>query len=325
MTGSAEALEVEDGKTVVSRRVERKGREGKSAEEQLADVKKQLEAKDGENAQLRTQVVQATTDRNKLAATAAATTEARLTEREQALATNISGAKQRVATASAALKAAKDAGDGDAELAANEQLIDAKADLKLYEREKAEFDQAKPKLVEDLKEAAKPVEVPAAKSGVSASAQQWIDEHPRFNSDPEYKQAALDAHDLAVQKYKHAPDSPAYFAFLNKQLNAMFGDDHGQGEAMQRTPRKGRETDRTSEAASPGRGGDGSIQSRTHNLRLSYNQEGKPLVSGEIPAAWVEAAKWCGMTPVDYAVSKLEEEASGEPGYTVEGSRAVYR
>lgn len=53
---------------------------------------------------------------------------------------------------------------------------------------------------------------------LSPATRAWINEHPQFRTDSVYRGWATAAHDEAVQRLGLTPDTPAYFAHVNKRL-----------------------------------------------------------------------------------------------------------
>lgn len=314
------ALEVEDGK---SRRVERKGR-GPTPEDQIAEVKNTLGKRaDAAEATAATAIKQ----RNDMAATALATVENTLNERESRIASDITVAERALESAETALENAINGGDGKAQIAASRAQAEAMADLKIARIAKANFETQKPQLLADAKKAAEPVAAPVDNS----ASEQWIASRPRFNQtkDPAYYAVAITANNEAKAAGLKANTKP-YFDYIDGKLAASFGADHmhEDGGGQTRQTRTMREPDHTSSGAPVGREGTDGYSSARHNLRLGQDAEGKTTISGTIPKEWVEAASWNGMTPAAYAISQLEiehEGAAGNGGYTVNGQTAVYR
>lgn len=323
----SDALEVDDGQGgTQSRRVERKSRrDGPVPEDALKEVREGL----GKQVTAATETANtAIKQRNDMAATALATTEARINERDQYLTSQIAAAKTSIDNAKAAKKAAREAGDGDAQDAAEDALIDAKTSLRVLEIQKQNFDGEKSAALDRAKEAAKPVAAVADNSASEA----WKASRPRFDEtkDPAYFAVALQGHHEA-QSAGLQTNSPAYFAKIDGKLASAFGADHAKaapGDGTSRKPREAR-TSETSMATPVGReaAGDG-YSSQNHDLRIVVNGEGKRSISGTIPKDWVEAAKWTGMTPAAYAIAQLDIEAEGgaaNGGFDPQGRVQVYR
>lgn len=322
MTGN---VVVEEEGAGGSRRVERKSRrEGPTPEEALKTVREGL----GKQVTAATETANDAIKRgNDMAATALATTEARINDQEQSLVSQIAATKQAIETARTAKKAARDAGDGDAQDAAEDALIDAKTSLRVLEIQKVNFDAAKPRLLAEAKEAAKPV-APVVDNSASVA---WIASRPRFNKakDPAYHAVAIQA-DAAARAAGHKANTAEYFDFIDADLAKAFGADHATGGETPHTrqPREAR-TPETSMATPVGREGAGDgYQSSQHNLRITTGADGKRSLTGTIPAHWAEAAKWNKMDPVSYALAQLDIEAEGNGangGFDPQGRVQVYR
>lgn len=290
-----------------------------STEDQVEQIRRQLANKDrdltaarGENNDLRGQV----------ATTARAASDAelgRIAERESLLVTSIEGAKQNAATAKAAMRAARDSGNLDAEMEASENFSKATVRVEALTIEKNQFDAQKPTLIESAK---KRGEVVATKAPArAAEAQKWLDEHPRFETDPMYKADAIQAHNAALAA-GISPNSPQYPQYLNTALGRIYGKEHGHegGSTSQEDRHQEPDMSRsTSHAAPPNRDGEagGGAFSTTVNgstLRLTRDANGKPQISGQIPASWRDGARYCGMDEIPYAIDQmmiLEEAKQG--------------
>lgn len=288
-------------------------------------AKRALEARDAENKRL-SEENKALADRaNKAGSAAAAATTARMGDREAAIANGMAAAKRTVEQATASYKAARAAGDLDGEMAALDVLGDAKLELKLFEGQKAAFDAEKPNLEKQAKAMAEPV---TSTPGQSDQAKKWIDDHPLFQTDAKYKADALMAHREAMA-LNIATNSDAYPAFLNTHLARLYGADHGKTAAEDRRDddrREHREMNRASTGAPPGREQDGrSVRHAGGNLRVVRDREGNEGVSGDIPAEWVEAAKWCNMDVEEYALEQLKITAEGGANNTYRPDGVTYR
>lgn len=301
-----------------SRRVGRAARaadDNRGPDAALAEVRETLTAKEREADTLRGQVQSETQRANDAAATALEALTRQMTDRETFLTTAIEREGRAIEGAQAAWKAAKESGDIVAEGAAITALGKAQGNLKVAEIDKANFDAEKPRILAEAKEAAKPREAP---KGPTQEAQQWMRDHPRIKTDKHYSEEARIAQKRAAEDLGYAYGSSDSLRYVSSALERMFGKDHGKEAEADGDRTNGRsDSGGISTAAAPGRGEGGSVAG-PGNLKLSYGNDGKPQINGNIPAEWREAAGFCGMSPVEYAISMLEHEKEVKEG------RAVY-
>jgi hypothetical protein len=162
---------------------------------------------------------------------------ARVTERKAALQAELDAAKTARDMAQQAYRVAREAGDIDAELNAQELLTGAIGNIRDVERQLSAAPEA-PQV--DRHEAPRPAPQPHV---MSKASRDWIAAHPRFDSDPVYRQATVAAHMQAVQQGVPV-DSPEYFQHIEGRLAVMFDEP---------TTTRPRQTDRPL-AAPPSRG-----------------------------------------------------------------------
>lgn len=313
------ALEIEGDETQ-SRRVQRQPRKEDTAEAALATAKKTIEDRDKQVADLQGQVRKTSTVASEQAL-------GRLAERETAITTGLAAAEAAETAGVQALKAARESGDLDQEMKALDQVAEAKLQKREWISAKTTFEANKDK----LKKEAESIGKTQPSAGRDSESQKWLDEHPLIQTDAQYSKDADMAHDIAVRDGAR-PGSPTYFASINAYLERLHGKDHGKAPGSKTTeeevvvteqpPKRG-----TSMSAPAGRGGaDGSYTMDVNgkSLSLSKNSEGKDVLRGTIPGAWVEAAKWNKMSPTDYAISQLKIAQEGGGSVTM-GEGAVFR
>lgn len=195
-----------------------RGNGGPSPEVVLADVNRQLQQRDQENARLRQQAEAAMLARQQAEARSH-------TDRKTVLGEAIAGAKSEAEAAASAYRSAREAGDFDAEAtalrrmnAADFRLNQATAELEMAKDQPAPAPQPQPG-----PQAWKP----------SAAAQRWMDEHPRLNTDPKYQQDAL-ALDRKALEAGCASGSDAYVDYIERGMTRLYGQGHGQVGGQQR-------------------------------------------------------------------------------------------
>lgn len=192
-----------------------------SPEEALADAHRQLKESDRRSADSRRQAREADARARQAEAAAAQATAGRSTDRATVVASAIDAAKAELTSARTAKRLAREAGDIDAEIQADDLAGAAQYRLQAATAE-AEYLKANPP--------PKPGPVRSdGGAGMSAAAQRWVDDHPAFNSDPDYQDAALLQHRKALRA-GHKDGSPEYIDFIEDAMTEMYGDGHGQEE-----------------------------------------------------------------------------------------------
>lgn len=229
-----------------------------SPEDALANSRQQLTAKDQQIARERQQRV----DAERRAAAAESTG---ATARQTVLGSLVETAKAEQAQARAAMKAAREAGDVDAEADAVEALSSATGRLGQAAGE-----------LEWLKTQPKPQPTPNTNgqaNGPSAAAQRWLDEHPRYQTDVDYKRYANGLHNEAVSERNLQAGTQEYIDFIERGMTDHYGEGHGHGEQgrqqMREAPSRG-----DTVPASRGGGGGGSASSagwKTVRIPLGHN------------------------------------------------------
>lgn len=232
---------------------------------------------------------------------------------ELTLDAQISGFDAKVNEARAARRAARDSGDPDAEDVADAALQDALADKKLATLQRDHF---KSQREAEAKQPRQQNNQPQ----ISPAAKQWIDAHPRFNTDQEYHHEAIAAHGRWVAQGKQV-DTPEYFAFVENRLAREFPD---SAPTNQRQPVTQTRRPASSTAASPARGGDGGASRTT---QLTEGDIARAL--GVEVADLKQAAAWNDMKYDAYLKDQAEIIAAkrdGRPtGLFGGGDGATYR
>ncbi len=182
----------------------------------LAEQFKELEAKSKSNEKERSEALEraATAER----AAEAARHEAE-TARAQATSSNLdtitqalAGAQARVDAAKRDKKLAKEAGDSDAEMEADDRLIEARIDIRTY-------DEAKSNL-EARKAAPQQQPIDPVEKYIGNRTQQtakWLREHREYVTDPKKNAKLTGAHYDAIGE-DLKPDTAEYFEFVEKKL-----------------------------------------------------------------------------------------------------------
>lgn len=302
---------------------------GPTPEEALAAAQKALATKDAAIASERQRAVSAETAAAQARDAAARERAGRVTDRAAAVASAAETAAADKQTAITALKMARDAGDFDAEIKAIELLNSA-----TYRQNQTAGEIASMKMVEPGAGTGGDAAPRQTQGAISPAAQSWIDAHPRFNSDGEYKKIALAAHGQAILDGAPA-DSQAYFRYLNAAVADLERREADNGGNMDRNNGNGGRR-ASSEAAPPGRGNGGhggaarTVQTKLGPLNVSRRADGKLgiQIPPNLRADFEEGAKITNMSLGEYALEQVriaDEIAAGGNGGLVTEEGSIYR
>lgn len=211
----------------------------------------------------------------------------RHTDRRAVLGQSVQGADSEIRSALAAKRAARESGDLDAEDKADEALQSARFRKHQAESELVGLPKDAPEPTsENMRPADNQPRAP------SQRLQQWLADHPRFNSDQQYKQSALDLHNLlAGQGVTETGNPDEYYRRINHGLSMVYGQDHGQTPGNGDTPMAGSRGSgigtggNTSTAGVPSRGSGNSgavrtveLMSNLGSLIVQSRQGSKPVI-----------------------------------------------
>ena len=298
-----------------------------SPEALIADSARQLQEKDREVAEQRRLAREAQQQAAAALAQADQARRSQFSDRQAVVAQAMESAKAEQTAARATIRAAREAGDVDAEMAAVEGLSAATFRFTQASSELEALKAATPTPV-----AQQPAQRPQQPQ-ISARAKQWLDDHPRYETDKPYKAMAQFAHNEAVQM-GYGTDSQEYIDHIERLLTEQFGENHGhtpQTRSSHVPP-----SDRSSSSVPPSRGGGGGpnaggylpVKTALHrdpiyvrrdrdgnisNIRFSSAEQGKDFREG---------AETCRMDLADYVLDHIrvaDEIASGGTGDLVRG------
>lgn len=129
------------------------------------------------------------------------------------------------------------------------------------------------------------------------SVQNWIDRNPKYKTDPDFKAEADGAHDVALKR-GYAFGSSAYLNFIDSRVKQIFdtkNDEDAEEEVQTRRP-----------SAPPNRGGSNSSDDDNDGDDIDTR-----VKKVKLTAAQREAAKFSGMSEVEYAKYMLLEKQRG--------------
>lgn len=235
--------------------------------------------------------------------------------REASLNSAIATAKARRQNAQAIKRAARESGDWDAFDKADEDFADSAADLRMLEAQKQQFEAWKAQ--QQRQPAQQPQQPTRTDTGYSAEAQAWIDRHPRFNTDDDYKALAIAAHGTALEQGIRE-GTPAYFRHIDDKLARFYPEDGTPNMNGQR-----RAAPASSTAAPPSR-------ATTPNVgrRVGTDPQSVARAMGIPMDVMAEGARICGMSLEEYAkdqASILNERANGAPTGLTTSGEGTYR
>lgn len=190
--------------------VDKDGGEGGSNKpvtaDDLLDLQKELDAAKADRDRARRGEVAATAKVAEVerdsTAKIASEIDKRIAEQETTLTAALAGAQSEIESCRTLAAKAMEEGKWQEAAEANENLGDAKARLRDLNQQKGYLERAKA----DAKTQAEAPKAPQ----LGAKTQSWIAQHPRFNSDPEYRAAALYGHEKAIRAGL-VPDTDEYF------------------------------------------------------------------------------------------------------------------
>jgi hypothetical protein len=303
-------------------------------ERMLADSRKALEQRDQELADARKRENDARTQAARARDEVARANMGRATDRVAAVGSALEAAKADQTAAKLAKRAARESGDIDAEIAADELLASANYRLNQASGElnwlKQQGGQPQPQGDQG-----------ATGGGQSAEARAWLDAHPRYHTDAAYRATANGAHSEALRAGKRE-GSQEYVDFIDQIVAQVYGENHGTGTeppaARRQQVDNGRQNS-TSSAGPTNRGGGGSASgAKTVQTLLGpvgvTRANGKvvqvvlPPAGSQARADWEEAASVNQMRLGDYAYEQVliaEERAAGGSGGWVQGDGTVQR
>ena len=152
------------------------------------------------------------------------------------VATALSAAKSDAEQAKRDIRIAKDAGDIDGEIDAQDRLAQARADERRLDEAKSDLE-ARAKAPPPRREAPPADPVEAYVQGRTAPTANWLRAHPEFIKDAR-KQSKLTAAHFDAEGEGLVADTPAYFAHVEKFLGISGnGVDKAPTEAAQVKPR----------------------------------------------------------------------------------------
>lgn len=249
----------------------------------------------------------------------------------------VEGAKSDRQAAISAIRTAREAGDFDAEMRAQESLNSADYRLNQGTAELAGMGDGKDptSTAGDVREQNGGRRDQAA--GPSQAAQAWINKHPEFNRNNQYKDAMLAAHGRAVLDGASV-DSPAYFRYLDEadaswrgqSGGGMGGGNNGGGDDRRGNGKDNSHFDGAPPSRGNGGGSAGSRQVQTMLGPVGVTRLNNGKISIQIPRDirdnFEEGAKISNMGLGEYALEQVriaEERAAGGTGglVTTEGQK----
>lgn len=305
-----------------------------SPDDIVADGARQLQERDRELAESR----RIARENSQAAAAANArleqVTATQLTDRQAIVGQALESANSEMALAEMALQSAIEAGDAKAQVAASKAIGAATFRVSQASAE-----------LEAMKAQPRPqqrTQTPNAPQ-MSAKAQEWLDSHPRYNSDKPYKALAQMAHNEAVGM-GHSVESQAYIDHIERILTDQYGDNHGHVPSVDQgrtqpvnNPRTPSARDGVPSSRSAGGGvnnqGYRLVKTQLHKdpLQVTYKSDGTiakvKFGTAEQQKDFVEGAETCRMKLEDYVMDHIaiaKEIEAGGSGDLVRGEGRHY-
>lgn len=129
----------------------------------------------------------------------------------------IAAAQAELSSAEQEYERAEEVGEIKAKVAAQKKLARATNMVDQWEGEKNKFDawETEFKAKEEIRKKA------PQSQGTSPAIRDWINSHPRFNTDEEYRESAMHFHRLAVKKGL-VPETKGYFEYIDGGLGRVY-------------------------------------------------------------------------------------------------------
>jgi hypothetical protein len=241
-------------------------------------------------------------------------------DQQAVVAQALEAANAEMSAAEAALQSAIEAGDARAQVAASKAIGTA-----TFRMSQASAELARIKDVATRQ----PVAARPPTNQPSARAQQWLNDHPRYNTDKAYKAYAHLA-DSEARQMGYSGDSQEYIDYIENAMTQQFGENHGHAPTDQgRTPpvnnqRTPSARDGVPPSRSNGGANNGGWQPVTTPLHAGASWGNQPLLvqkgpnntmkirfsSKEQQTDFQEGADTCRMPLADYVLDQINGDAS---------------
>lgn len=162
---------------------------------------------------------------------------------------------------------AEEIGDVKAKIAAQKKLAKATYLSEQWDNEKVKFD-AWEEDYNKNEEARKNTPQPAK---ASEKTQAWIDAHPRFNTDEDYRDSAHHFHRIAIKKGL-IPDTKGYFDYIEAGLDRMYAEPKKETKKIEVPDEEDEGIPASSIAASPSREGPVIPNEKQTRIRLTKSE-----------------------------------------------------
>lgn len=324
------------------------GADAASTEDMLASAKKAAEEKDRELEQERQRTRDAENRARRATEEAGKQAVGRIAEQQRGAKAELDAATAAKRSAMDALRAARDAGDLDAEAKAIDDLTDANVRAREAQGHVTRIDALIKQGAE--RQGGDRQAHQDADGGESPAFRAWKKAHPKFESDKIYRGVAVGAHEQALED-GIIEGSPAYWRFVNKTIADHYGGDEqggsggGRGNDMGDQRGNGddgqngatRERAAAFSGAPPARSGEGNSPQGyrqvktmlgTVHVRKGPNGAMQIQIPPGLREDWQSGADIAGMTLAAYAQEQVlaaQERAGGGNGGLIEGNEMQIR
>ena len=310
-----------------------------SLEAMLAASEAALAERDRQLADTNRRAQQAADEARQARDAAARANQGRVQDRAALVASTIEAASADKASATLALRTARESGDFDAEVKAQEMLASA---LYRHTQATAELNQMR------AGGAQQPVQRDQGQQQPhqpSEAAQRWLDSHPRYHTDRAYRAVAVGGHTAALEAGL-AAGSQEYVDFIDNLVASVYGPNHGTGDAApitrgQPMQQHQQQPSSTSSAGPSNRGGGGSAAGGGNVVQtllgpVAVTRRGGqiaqvrllPRGGTDVTEDWKEGATIAGMDLGEYVKEQVliaEERSAGGTGGWVHGDGQISR
>jgi hypothetical protein len=255
-----------------------------SPEEAVEKLKAEIARKDEELKAANERNARIEKERGEAVASGATAQEQAIKAHEQNIERAIEIENTRLETIERKMTEAQETGNIKELVAQQKELTKASLALANAEQAKTNFE------IWKQNEAAKPKQ---AAPKFTPETQKWIDSHPEFNTNSVYRAEAMAA-DTAAQNQGYAPDTPAYFNFIDARLAKIFGD----GNNAEPEPNRSTTKKQPIPSAAPSR--DSVATGKTKNWK-----------DIDLTPAQREAAEISGVSEDDYKKYLLQTKKQG--------------
>lgn len=285
LEAAIEEAEKNGGLVDLDKKEEKTNEKQPSPEETILNLQKQLGESKIREQEARDIASRAESDKQAEVSKTISAIDLAFRDKEVSIESRLSAATSSLSSIKQQLKIARTNGDIDAEIELEEKLADERYQLNAITWEKNNLAGQKKQREDAAKNA---VDQPSVRKH-TAREQEWINSHPRYDTDEEYQAEVWKLDGLAKKRGIRA-DTDAYYEYINKGLDKTYPSEQTSGNTTTRQ-------NNAASTAAPASRTSGTVQrigTNGNKVRLSAEQ--------------LDAAEACGMTPAEYAADLINIE-----------------